>query len=89
VTSTVTMAKARGIATNAPWRSLSTAQHSRSSLLHDENDSGLPPKMKNTFGANFDWKDPLRIKNLLTDEEVCFFFLGFLLHHFISFSVFY
>jgi hypothetical protein len=50
--------------------SMSTAQNSPP--RHDENDSAtLPPKIKNTFGANFDWKDSLRIKSLLTDEEVC------------------
>ena len=46
-------------------RSMSTAQHAPPP--HDT----LPPKIKNTFGANFDWKDPLRVKRLLADEEVC------------------
>ena len=44
-------------------------------LDHDRDNGGegevLPPKIKNTFGSNFDWKDPLRIKSLLTEEEVC------------------
>ena len=46
-------------------RSMSTAQHAPPH--HDT----LPPMIKNSFGANFDWKDPLRIKSLLADEEVC------------------
>ena len=43
-------------------RALSTAHR------HDHDD-GPPPK-KNTFGGDFNWKDPLCIANSLTDDEV-------------------
>mmetsp|Transcript_21514 Transcript_21514/g.46761 ORF Transcript_21514/g.46761 Transcript_21514/m.46761 type:complete len:463 (+) Transcript_21514:269-1657(+) len=41
-------------------RSFSTARN---------DDIETPPKIKNTFGASFDWKDPLNYKSSLTDEE--------------------
>mgnify|MGYP001046690075 CR=1 FL=1 len=37
---------------------------------HDHNDDDGPPPQKNTFGGDFNWKDPLCIANSLTDDEV-------------------
>ena len=45
-------------------RALSTAHR------HDHDDDDGPPPKKNTFGGDFNWKDPLCIANSLTDDEV-------------------
>ena len=49
-------------------RAFSTAHH------HDHDDG--PPPMKNTFGGDFNWKDPLCIANSLTDDEVRIYILN-------------
>eukprot|EP00578_Thalassiosira_sp_NH16_P013969 CAMPEP_0181126060 /NCGR_PEP_ID=MMETSP1071-20121207/27405_1 /TAXON_ID=35127 /ORGANISM="Thalassiosira sp., Strain NH16" /LENGTH=451 /DNA_ID=CAMNT_0023211591 /DNA_START=40 /DNA_END=1395 /DNA_ORIENTATION=- len=54
------VAEAR-LTTGTTTRKLSTAR---------DDDSESPPKIKNAFGAEFHWEDPLNVKRSLTDEEV-------------------
>ena len=61
---------ARGRRISAP-SSASVSQRPLSTARQEDLDE--PPTLRGSFGAKFDWADPLRFNSLLTEDEVCWF----------------